>query len=197
MTGTIHIENPSIFSFANSCIWIEIENLWSDSNKFLLHAEIWEFFHIFILTFTLASTWERKKKKSPLLELLKTISKLSIYFSGQTLGDLNICPEKKTDESVSPSKPYHLIAQMSVSFHNLLKVQWNKAEVLATQLCLTPRDLMDCRPPGSSVHETLQARILECVAVLFSRDLPNPEIEPGCPVLQAGFFTVWATREAI
>ena len=131
---------------------------------------------------------KEKKKKSPLLELLKTISKLSIYFSGQTLGDLNICPEKKTDESVAPSKSYHLIAQMSVSFHNLLKVQWNKAEVLATQLCLTPRDLMDCRPPGSSVHEILQARILECVAVLFSRDLSNPEIEPGCPILQAGFF---------
>ena len=29
------------------------------------------------------------------MELLKTISKVSIYFSGQTLGDLNICPEKK------------------------------------------------------------------------------------------------------
>ena len=28
---------------------------------------------------------------------------------------------------------------------------------------------MDCSPPGSSVHGILQARILECVAISFSR----------------------------
>ena len=41
-------------------------------------------------------------------------------------------------------------------------------------------DPMDCSPPGSSVHEILQARILEWVA----RDLPDPETEPGSPALQ-------------
>ena len=30
-------------------------------------------------------------------------------------------------------------------------------------------DLMDCNPPGSSVHGILQARILEWVAIPFSR----------------------------
>ena len=30
-------------------------------------------------------------------------------------------------------------------------------------------DPMDCRPPGSSVHGVLQARILEWVAISFSR----------------------------
>ena len=29
------------------------------------------------------------------------------------------------------------------------------------QLCLTLCNLMDCKPPGSSVHGILQARILE------------------------------------
>ena len=33
----------------------------------------------------------------------------------------------------------------------------------------TPCDLMDCSPPGSSVHGILQARILEWAAVLSSR----------------------------
>ena len=37
------------------------------------------------------------------------------------------------------------------------------------QLCLTVCDAMDCSPPGSSVHEILQARILEWVATPFSR----------------------------
>ena len=42
--------------------------------------------------------------------------------------------------------------------------------------------------PGSSVHRILQARILEWVAILFSKDLSNPGIEPRSPVLQPGFF---------
>ena len=36
-------------------------------------------------------------------------------------------------------------------------------------LCLNPCDSMDYSPPGSSVHGTLQARILEWVAVPSSR----------------------------
>ena len=44
---------------------------------------------------------------------------------------------------------------------------------------------MDCSPPGSSIHGILQARILEWVAIAFSRDLPNPGIELEFPVLQA------------
>ena len=35
------------------------------------------------------------------------------------------------------------------------------SSVLVTQLCLTLCNLMDCSPAGSSVHGTLQARILE------------------------------------
>ena len=53
------------------------------------------------------------------------------------------------------------------------------------QSCLTLCNPMDCSPPASSVHEILQARILEWVAIFFSRDLPDPEIEPGSPALQA------------
>ena len=40
-------------------------------------------------------------------------------------------------------------------------------------------------PSGSSVHGILQARILEWIAIPFSRDLHNPGIEPGSPALQA------------
>ena len=46
---------------------------------------------------------------------------------------------------------------------------------------------MDCSPPGSSVHGILQTRILQCVAIPFSGDLPNPSlgIKPKCPSLPA------------
>ena len=53
-----------------------------------------------------------------------------------------------------------------------------------TQSCLTLCDPTDCSPLGSSVHEILQARILEWVFPPPG-DLPNPGIEPGSPVLQA------------
>ena len=38
------------------------------------------------------------------------------------------------------------------------------------QSCLTLRDSMDYSPPGSSVHGILQARILEWVAISYSRE---------------------------
>ena len=40
---------------------------------------------------------------------------------------------------------------------------------LVTQSCLTLCDPMDCSPPGSSVYGIPQARILEWVAISFSR----------------------------
>ena len=43
-----------------------------------------------------------------------------------------------------------------------------KSESEVAQLCPTLSDLMDCSPPGSSVHGILQARVLEWVASAFS-----------------------------
>ena len=39
--------------------------------------------------------------------------------------------------------------------------------VSVTQLCSILCDLMDCNPPGSSVHGILQASLLEWVAILY------------------------------
>ena len=44
-----------------------------------------------------------------------------------------------------------------------------KVKVLVAQSCLTLCDPIDCSPPGSSVRGILQARILEWVAIPFSR----------------------------
>ena len=48
------------------------------------------------------------------------------------------------------------------------------AKVNVTQLCLTLCDPMDCSPLVSSVHGILQARILEWVAIPFSRESYQP-----------------------
>ena len=52
----------------------------------------------------------------------------------------------------------------------------NKIEVkvLVTQSCLTFCNAMDCSPLGSSVHGILLARILEWVAIPFSRGSSQP-----------------------
>ena len=49
------------------------------------------------------------------------------------------------------------------------------------QSCPTFCDPMDCSLPGSSIHGILQVRILEWVAVPFSRDLPDSGMEPMFP----------------
>ena len=46
--------------------------------------------------------------------------------------------------------------------------------VLATQSCPTLCDPMDCNPPGSFVHGILQERILERIAIPFSRGSSQP-----------------------
>ena len=48
---------------------------------------------------------------------------------------------------------------------------------------------MDCRPPGSSIHGILQAKVLEWVAMLSSKDLPDPGAGLASPALAGGFFT--------
>ena len=55
---------------------------------------------------------------------------------------------------------------------------------------------MDSSPPGSSVHGISQARILEWVAISFSRESPDPGIKPASPALQVDSLP-WATREAL
>ena len=60
-----------------------------------------------------------------------------------------------------------------------------KVKVLVAQSYLILCDPMDCSPPGFSVHGILQARILVWVAILFSRDLPDPKVEPGFSAEQA------------
>ena len=61
-----------------------------------------------------------------------------------------------------------------------------KKVVLIAQLRLTLCDPMDGSLSGSFVHGILQARILEWVAIPFSRgDLPDPGMELRSPALQA------------
>ena len=56
---------------------------------------------------------------------------------------------------------------------------------------------MNYSPPGSSVHEILQARILEWVAISFSRGCFQPSDWTWVSRNAGRFFTIWAPREAL
>ena len=62
------------------------------------------------------------------------------------------------------------------------------------QLCLTLCNPMDHSPPGSSVHGILQARILEWVAIPFSRGSSWPRDQAQVSHIAGRFFTYWASR---
>ena len=68
-------------------------------------------------------------------------------------------------------------------------MKWS--EVKVSQSCPTLCDPMDC-----IVYGILQAKILEWVAIPFSRGSSQPRSQTQVSHLAGGFFTSWATREA-
>ena len=67
---------------------------------------------------------------------------------------------------------------------------------IGAQSCLTLCDPMDYSPPGSSVHGTLRAGILEWGAIPSSRGSSHPGIKPVCLTPAAGrVLTASATWE--
>ena len=71
-----------------------------------------------------------------------------------------------------------------------------KVKVLVAQSCLSLCDPMDYSPTGSSVHGILQARILEWVAISFSRESSWSRDWTWLSCVAGRFFTIWGTREA-
>ena len=60
----------------------------------------------------------------------------------------------------------------------------SKLTLVRTQSCPTLCNPVYCSLPGSSVYGIFQTRILEWVAISFSKYLSNPGMEPGSPALQ-------------
>ena len=72
------------------------------------------------------------------------------------------------------------------------EVKWSEV----TQSCPTLCDPVDCSLPSSSVHGILQAKILEWVAISFSRGSSRPRDWTRVSCIGGRLFNLWATREA-
>ena len=68
-------------------------------------------------------------------------------------------------------------------------------KVLVAQSCPTLCNPRDYSLPGFSVHGILQARILEWVAIPFSRGSSQPRTQTRVSCTADRFFTIWATRK--
>ena len=87
-----------------------------------------------------------------------------LYFGDFYIGDIFINETGYTKEPQKLSNP-----RFGVKVKSLSRVQ----------LC----NPMDCSLPGSCIHGILQARVLEWVAISFSRGLPNSGTKPRSPTL--------------
>ena len=58
-------------------------------------------------------------------------------------------------------------------------------------------DPMDCSLSGSSIHGIFQARVLEWIAIAFSRGSSWPRNRTWVSHIAGRCFTVWATREMV
>ena len=83
-----------------------------------------------------------------------------------------------------------------VELFQILKDDAVKVNVFVAHSCLTLCDPMDCSSPGSSVHGVLLARLLEWVAISFSRGTSQPRDWTQVCCTTGRFFTIWATRKA-
>ena len=79
----------------------------------------------------------------------------------------------------------------------LFYVYYSESESEVAQSCPTLRDPMDCSLSDSSVHGIFQARVLEWVAISFSRGSSQPRDQTRISCIAGRRFTVWATREAL
>ena len=87
----------------------------------------------------------------------------------------------------SPVSPIRLLSSLFPTGSELPEDRHCLLRHLVVSFCLRPYGLGS--PPGSSVYEILQARILGWDAIALSKDLPDPGIKPMLPPLAGRFVT--------
>ena len=92
--------------------------------------------------------------------------------------DVSLCPSPRNLPNPG-IKPRSLMSPPLAGRFFTTSTTWEaqnkyESESEVAQSCLTLCDLMACSLPGSSVHGIFQARVLEWVAISFSREFSRP-----------------------
>ena len=102
-------------------------------------------------------------------------------------------PRSPAEETQSPN---HWIArEFPKLYFREFQTYLKESESEVAQSCLTLCNLVDCSLPGSSVHGIFQARVLEWVAISFSRGFSWTGDQTRVSRIAGRYFTIWATRE--
>ena len=116
-----------------------------------------------------------------------------------------ICSRKVTRSGLETTRPAirkrNICFPRDASVSNLICIQVRREDTCAKSLqsCLTLCHPVDCSSPGSSVHGSVQAKILSGLPCPSPGVLPNPGIESTSfmsPALAGSFFITSATWEA-
>ena len=123
---------------------------------------------------------------------------LSTYVLGTALeaGDIAVSPAMQIVWWLSPLTPTPkrvFLKKLSPGPLLLLNLASTLHWCPVAQSCLTLCDLMDCSPPGSSVHGILQTRILKGGCHSFSSRSSRTWVSH----ITGRCFTLWASREAL
>ena len=107
-------------------------------------------------------------------------------------------PRQCTEKQRPPFGDKSLYSQsygFSSSHVWMWELDHNESESEVAQSCPTLCDPMDCSLPGSSIHGIFQARVLEWVAISFSRGSSQPRDQIWVSRTAGRRFTIWATTE--
>ena len=92
----------------------------------------------------------------------------------------------------NPERSHQMLCFSTISCSSKAWWWWWFSHQVMSNSC----DPTDCSPPGSSVQGILQVRILEWVAISFSRGYSPPRKQTPISWTAGRFFTNWAMTEA-
>ena len=87
----------------------------------------------------------------------------------------------------------HVTCSRSCDFFKVMVHSWQKKMCYSLSHIQPLWDPVDCSPLRSSVHGIPQARILEWIAITFSRGSSQPRDRTWISCIAGRFFTIWAT----
>ena len=118
--------------------------------------------------------------------------------------DKDVCVYILPSHNIKHNKMLPFATLMDLENIMLSEINQRKTNTVWYHLCVLSLSVMSdsLQPIRTVAHQTplfmgiLQERILECVAIPFSRGSSQPGDQTKVSYITGGFSTVWATREA-
>ena len=200
LTGT-HIPHPDMTTFISFIFrfWryhsaptrsqCRCTSSWTFSGKPNILWTIWSFPHFIHVLFTCISS----RVTFPFQSLL------GLQRGSRSLRVTHVIVSKPSIHSphrISTRNASYLCSYRFCYKEVLCSISLSLSLSLVAKSCPTLASTWDCSPPSSSVHGILQARILEWVAISFSRGSSQPRDRTRVSYTAGRCFTDWATRGA-